>query len=225
MDNLLYIDEITIDRCIYILSERFKNKKIYTQLGGVLLSINPYQYFTGNDNIYQLDNTDTVHLFRTMDKVYEGMLNGESQTIIVSGESGSGKTETTKQMIQYLNHYNGNDGNNLLEKIEASGLVLEMFGNAATEKNHNSSRFGKFIDTYTESCDVRTRLLVIYEEFREFYKQYYSAKIPNLEEFIEYLRSRDYKIDEKGKNNIYIYGLKIKEDEDGQNEINDGNNI
>jgi len=181
MDNLLYIDEITIDRCIHILSERFKNKKIYTQLGGVLLSINPYQYFTGNDNIYQLDNNDTVHLFRTMDKVYEGMLNGENQTIIVSGESGSGKTETTKQMIQYLNHYNGNDGNNLLEKIEASGLVLEMFGNAATEKNHNSSRFGKFIELYYKEKECigmttnvylleKTRVLIPHGKFHVFNK-------------------------------------------------------
>jgi myosin heavy subunit len=181
MDNLLYIDEITIDRCIHILSERFKNKKIYTQLGGVLLSINPYQYFTGNDNIYQLDNSDTAHLFRTMDKVYEGMLNGENQTIIVSGESGSGKTETTKQMIQYLNHYNGNDGNNLLEKIEASGLVLEMFGNAATEKNHNSSRFGKFIELYYKEKECigmttnvylleKTRVLIPHGRFHVFNK-------------------------------------------------------
>ena len=168
MDNLLYIDEITIDRCISILSERFKNKKIYTQLGGVLLSINPYQYFTGNDNIYQLDNQDSVHLFRTMEKVYEGMINGENQTIIVSGESGSGKTETTKQIIQYLNHYNSNNVNNLLEKIEASGLVLEYFGNASTEKNHNSSRFGKFIELYykEKECIGMTTNVYLLEKTR-----------------------------------------------------------
>ena len=146
MDNLLYIDEITIERCITILNERFKNKKIYTELGAVLLSINPYQYFSGVDNIYDLENKDPVHLFRTMEKVYAGMLDGENQTIIVSGESGSGKTETTRQMIHYLNNYSSVD--NLLEKIEASCLVLEIFGNASTEKNHNSSRFGKFIELY-----------------------------------------------------------------------------
>jgi myosin heavy subunit len=188
MDNLLYIDEITIDRCIHILNERFKNKKIYTQLGGVLLSINPYQYFTGNENIYQLDNSDTAHLFRTMDKVYEGMLNGENQTIIVSGESGSGKTETTKQMIQYLNHYNQNNGNNLLEKIEASGLVLEMFGNASTEKNHNSSRFGKFIELYYKEKECvgmttsvylleKTRVLIPHGRFHVFNKHSEDVRI------------------------------------------------
>jgi phage/plasmid-associated DNA primase len=87
----------------------------------------------------------------------------------------------------------------------------------------SNDRFGKFIDTYTEPCDERSRLLVIYDEFKEFYKQYYSSKTPNLEEFIEYLRSRDYRIDEKGKNNIYIYGMKIKDDEEIQSEVNDDN--
>jgi hypothetical protein len=146
MDNLIYIDEISIDKCIIILNERFKNKKIYTGLGAVLLSINPYEYFTGKDNIYSLENKDSVHLFRTMEKVYNGMIDGENQTIIVSGESGSGKTETVKQIIHYLSNYSS--VNNLLEKIEASCLVLEIFGNASTEKNHNSSRFGKFIELY-----------------------------------------------------------------------------
>ena len=102
MDNLLYTEEITIDKCIMILDERFKNKKIYTGLGDVLLSINPYQYFSDDENIYSLENKDTVHLFRTIEKVYNGILDGESQTIIVSGESGSGKTETVKQIIHYL---------------------------------------------------------------------------------------------------------------------------
>jgi len=85
----------------------------------------------------------------------------------------------------------------------------------------SNDRFGKFIDTYTEPCDERSRLFVIYEEFKEFYKQYYSAKVPNLEEFIEYLRSRDYRVDERGKTNIYVYGIKIKADEEGQTEINE----
>jgi len=122
MDNLLYTEEITIDKCIMILDERFKNKQIYTGLGDILLSINPYQYFRDDENIYSLKNKDTVHLFRTIEKVYNGILEGESQTIIVSGESGSGKTETVKQIIHFLNNYSSVD--NLLEKIEASVLVL-----------------------------------------------------------------------------------------------------
>ena len=171
MDNLLYIDEITIDRCITILNERFKNKKIYTELGAVLLSINPYQYFSGVDNIYDPENKDPVHLFRTMEKVYSSMLDGENQTIIVSGESGSGKTETTKQIIHYLNNYSSVD--NLLEKIEASCLVLEIFGNASTEKNHNSSRFGKFIELYYKNkvCVGMTTSVYLLEKPRVLLKE------------------------------------------------------
>ena len=171
MDNLLYLDEISIEKCIIILNERFKNKKIYTGLGTVLLSINPYEYFSGIDNIYSLENKDSAHLFRTMDKVYHGILDGENQTIIVSGESGSGKTETVKQIIHYLNNYSSVD--NLLEKIEASCLVLEIFGNASTEKNHNSSRFGKFIELYYQNkvCVGMTTSVYLLEKPRVLCKE------------------------------------------------------
>lgn len=171
MDNLLYTEEITIDKCIMILDERFKNKQIYTGLGDILLSINPYQYFRDDENIYSLKNKDTVHLFRTIEKVYNGILEGESQTIIVSGESGSGKTETVKQIIHFLNNYSSVD--NLLEKIEASCLVLEMFGNASTEKNHNSSRFGKFIELYYQNavCVGMTTSIYLLEKPRVLNKE------------------------------------------------------
>jgi myosin protein heavy chain len=147
INNLLYIDEISLERCLEILKERFQNKKIYTQLGSVLLSINPYQYFIDDDNIYNFCNKDSVHIYKNIDIIIKNLLE-KNQMIIVSGESGSGKTETTKQIIHYLNYYIKDDSNNLLEKIEASGLVLECFGNAATQKNNNSSRFGKLIEIF-----------------------------------------------------------------------------
>ena len=147
INNLLYIDEISLERCLEILKERFQNKKIYTQLGSVLLSINPYQYFTDDDNIYNFCNKDSVHIYKNIDIIIKNLLE-KNQMIIVSGESGSGKTETTKQIIHYLNYYIKDNSNNLLEKIEASGLVLECFGNAATQKNNNSSRFGKLIEIF-----------------------------------------------------------------------------
>lgn len=147
INNLLYIDEISLERCLEILKERFQNKKIYTKLGSVLLSINPYQYFVDDDNIYNFCNKDSVHIYKNIDIIIENLLQ-KNQMIIVSGESGSGKTETTKQIIHYLNYYIKDSSNNLLEKIEASGLVLECFGNAATQKNNNSSRFGKLIEIF-----------------------------------------------------------------------------
>lgn len=153
MDNLLYLEDISVDNCIELIKHRFKNKKIYTQLGDVLLSVNPYQYFEGVNDIYTFENRDRVHLFRTLERAHAGMMDGTNQTIIVSGESGSGKTETSKKIVQFLNqlkisHEDDNDNMNILERIEASGLLLEYFGNAATEKNHNSSRFGKYIQLY-----------------------------------------------------------------------------
>jgi len=149
MDNLIYLDDITVDKCIELIRNRYNNKKIYTQLGAVLLSVNPYQYFDGVDDIYNFENSESVHLFRTLDKALAGMKDGKNQTIIVSGESGSGKTETTKQIVQYLNKLQiKTPDNEILQQIEAAGLVLELFGNAATEKNHNSSRFGKYIEIF-----------------------------------------------------------------------------
>lgn len=177
IDNLLYLEEINIENCIQTLETRFKKKKIYTRLGGILLSINPYQYFTGKDNIYDFENKDSVHIYRTLDTVFERLIE-KNQVIIVSGESGSGKTETTKQIIHYLNHRVS--GNSLVSKIEASGLVLEIFGNAPTQKNHNSSRFGKFIEVfYNDSLEClgmktsvylleKTRVLNI-EDFGKFH--------------------------------------------------------
>jgi myosin-5 len=139
-NNLLYIDEISLDRCLKVLEERFYNKKIYTKLGSILLSINPYGYFEDN-------NIDQVHLNKEVDNILKNLQN-KNQIIIVSGESGSGKTETTKQIIHYLNSCVKNSDNKLIEKIEASGIILEYFGNATTSKNTNSSRFGKLIEVY-----------------------------------------------------------------------------
>ena len=138
--NLLYIDEISLDRCMRVLEDRFYNKKIYTKLGSILLSINPYEYF--EDNI-----KDQVHLNKEVDNILKNLEN-KNQIIIVSGESGSGKTETTKQIIHYLNSCVKNGDNKLIERIEASGIILEYFGNATTSKNTNSSRFGKLIEVY-----------------------------------------------------------------------------
>ena len=138
--NLLYIDEISLERCIKVLEDRFYNKKIYTKLGSILLSINPYEYFED-------DFKDQVHLNKEVDNILKNLEN-KNQIIIVSGESGSGKTETTKQIIHYLNSCVKNSDNKLIERIEASGIILEYFGNATTSKNTNSSRFGKLIEVY-----------------------------------------------------------------------------
>lgn len=170
IDNLIYLDEITIDNVLHILQTRLYNKKIYTDLGSVLISINPYEYFTGNNDIYAFDNEShycEAHLWKTMKHIYhrlfDDVLQKPNQSIIVSGESGSGKTETVKQIIHFLQH--NTKSNELMSKIEASGHLLECFGNAVTSRNNNSSRFGKFIEVdYTSShgcCGMKTTIYLL----------------------------------------------------------------
>lgn len=156
IDNFIYLDDYSIEKIRTVLENRFYKKQIYTYFGNVLFSINPYQYFTGKEDIYSIDlyninknsNKNQAHLFNITENIVNkiGVLTG--QTIIISGESGSGKTETVKNIIHYLNHYTTNEKINLLERIEKSGLLLEQFGNAKTLRNHNSSRFGKYIQIF-----------------------------------------------------------------------------
>lgn len=184
IDNLLYIDEINIDKILSILDERYSKKNIYTYLGDVLISINPYKYYQGDENIYSFNKEyKEAHLWSKMNQIYKDLfINNTNQVILVSGESGSGKTETVKQIIHYLNQYTlANNNLQLLEKIEAAGLVLECFGNAKTEKNNNSSRFGKYIQVYYDNNKTclgmttkvylleRTRLLEKNNKFHIFY--------------------------------------------------------
>jgi len=79
----------------------------------------------------------------------------------------------------------------------------------------SNDRLGNFLNKCTENTSTKQRSMlgVIYQEFEEFYKLRYSGKAPNYDTFIEYLRSRDYRVEEKGKNNVYVYGLKIREEE------------
>lgn len=153
IDNFIYLNDYSIERICSILENRFQNRKIYSYFGNVLFSINPYQYFKGSDDIYNLDNykqnnNNSAHLYDITEKIINKIGIFKGQTIIISGESGSGKTETVKNIIHYLNHYTYNININLLERIEKSGLLLEQFGNAKTIRNHNSSRFGKFIEIF-----------------------------------------------------------------------------
>jgi myosin heavy subunit len=153
IDNFIYLDDYSIDKICSILETRFNKKKIYTYFGNVLFSINPYQYFTGNENIYNIDKyksngKNTAHLFNITENIVKKIGEIPGQTIIISGESGSGKTESVKNIIHYLNYYTANAKINLLEKIEKSGLLLEQFGNSKTLRNHNSSRFGKYIQIF-----------------------------------------------------------------------------
>ncbi|RWS30683.1 unconventional myosin-Ic-like protein [Leptotrombidium deliense] len=137
------------------LRKRFNEDLIYTYIGQVLVSVNPYK----NVNIYsptfveQHRNVNFYevppHIFAIADTCFHLMKDEcKDQCILISGESGSGKTEASKKILQYLaaasNHSIAVE--NVKNKLLQSNPVLEAFGNAKTNRNDNSSRFGKYMD-------------------------------------------------------------------------------
>uniref|UniRef100_H2YMX1 Myosin motor domain-containing protein n=1 Tax=Ciona savignyi TaxID=51511 RepID=H2YMX1_CIOSA len=137
------------------IKKRFKEKLIYTYIGSVLVSVNPYQQL-GFYTPYHMEKYQGVnfyemppHVYAIADNTYRSMRNESSnQCILISGESGSGKTEASKYILQYLSVCSAS--NEQVEYIKSrllqSNPVLEAFGNAKTHRNDNSSRFGKYMD-------------------------------------------------------------------------------
>ena len=136
---------------------RYKNELIYTYSGLFCIAINPYKRFP----IYTLRTMEIYvgkrrsecwpHIFGVAEAAYQGMNNsGINQSILITGESGAGKTENTKKVISYFaticSSGKRKEGEASLEdKIVQTNPVLEAWGNAKTVRNDNSSRFGKFI--------------------------------------------------------------------------------
>ena len=136
---------------------RYKNELIYTYSGLFCIAINPYKRYP----IYTLRTMELYvgkrrnecwpHIFAIAEGAYQGMTNtGDNQSILITGESGAGKTENTKKVISYFaticSSGKRKEGEASLEdKIVQTNPVLEAWGNAKTVRNDNSSRFGKFI--------------------------------------------------------------------------------
>ncbi|XP_021814771.1 myosin-9 isoform X4 [Prunus avium] len=128
-----------------------------TYTGNILIAINPFQSLSHLYDTVMMERYNGVpfgelgpHVFAIADAAYREMINeGKSNSILVSGESGAGKTETTKMLMRYLAYLGGNaaaEGRTVEQQVLESNPVLEAFGNAKTVKNNNSSRFGKFVE-------------------------------------------------------------------------------
>ncbi|EEB08545.1 myosin type-2 heavy chain 1 [Schizosaccharomyces japonicus yFS275] len=152
MAELTHLNEPSI---AYNLEQRYMSDLIYTYSGLFLVAINPYNLLPiYNKDIIQLYKDKTYgrkypHIFSVADLAYNNLLEKkEHQSILVTGESGAGKTENTKRIIQYLasvaNSSQYTEGQ-IEEQILQTNPILESFGNAQTVRNNNSSRFGKFI--------------------------------------------------------------------------------
>jgi myosin heavy chain 9/10/11/14 len=144
--NLSSLKIINIPSIMNVLKQRYEKDIIYTFNGNVLISINPFKKI---NNLYCFDkilNTQKPHIFSTAELAYKN-INKSNQAILVSGESGSGKTENTKYILKYLSNNYGID-ENISKNIILCNHLVECFGNAMTIKNDNSSRFGKFIKIF-----------------------------------------------------------------------------
>ncbi|KAE8603147.1 hypothetical protein XENTR_v10014237 [Xenopus tropicalis] len=150
--SLMYLNEATL---LHNIQVRYSKDKIYTYVANILIAVNPYfdvpkLYTSEQIKQYHGKSLGTLppHVYAIADKAFRDMkVLKMSQSIIVSGESGAGKTENTKFVLRYLTESYGS-GQDIDERIVEANPLLEAFGNAKTVRNNNSSRFGKFVEIH-----------------------------------------------------------------------------
>ncbi|KAL8092923.1 myosin-6-like [Apium graveolens] len=154
MTKLAYLHEPGV---LSNLKSRYDINEIYTYTGNILIAVNPFRRLPHLYDSHMMAQYKgaafgelSPHPFAVADAAYRVMINeGISQSILVSGESGAGKTESTKLLMHYLAYMGGRastGGRSVEQKVLESNPVLEAFGNAKTVRNNNSSRFGKFVE-------------------------------------------------------------------------------
>ncbi|KAJ8506026.1 hypothetical protein OPV22_006912 [Ensete ventricosum] len=154
MTKLSYLHEPGV---LQNLATRYELNEIYTYTGNILIAVNPFQRLPHLYDTHMMEQYKgatfgelSPHVFAVADVAYRAMINeAKSNSILVSGESGAGKTETTKMLMRYLAYLGGRsgiEGRTVEQQVLESNPVLEAFGNAKTVRNNNSSRFGKFVE-------------------------------------------------------------------------------
>jgi len=160
LDDLTQLTHLHEPAVLSSLQNRFDIDKIYTFTGPILIALNPFKSIPGLYSEEVLKSFLTPkplgkpHVFNTSNASYRGICDRhKSQTVLISGESGAGKTETTKFVMKFLAMAGASDGEvtNVEKQVLESNPLLEAFGNARTLRNDNSSRFGKFIELQFQS--------------------------------------------------------------------------
>uniref|UniRef100_A0A8C5B4E3 Myosin 1D n=1 Tax=Gadus morhua TaxID=8049 RepID=A0A8C5B4E3_GADMO len=155
--DFVLMDNVCMEDFMANLKLRFEKGRIYSYIGEVVVSVNPYRAMNiyGRDAVEQYRNRELYerppHLFAIADAAYKAMKRRNKDTcIVISGESGAGKTEASKYIMQYIAAITNPNQRAEVERVKnmllKSNCVLEAFGNAKTNRNDNSSRFGKYMD-------------------------------------------------------------------------------
>ncbi|CAL4159663.1 unnamed protein product, partial [Meganyctiphanes norvegica] len=237
MSNLTFLNDASV---LYNLKTRYQAELIYTYSGLFCIVVNPYKRFPIYTDracaIYTGKRRTEVppHLFAISDGGYQNMMTlKENQSILITGESGAGKTENTKKVISYFAFVGstgekakpGEEKKSLEDQIVSTNPVLEAFGNAKTTRNDNSSRFGKFIRIHFQpsgklsGADIENYLLeksrVVDQASEERgYHIYYNI----MSDYVPWLKKMchlsddiyDYKWQSKGK--VTVASINDKED-------------
>ncbi|XP_068426002.1 myosin IEb [Clinocottus analis] len=155
VDDMVLLSKINEDAITENLKKRYMDDYIFTYIGPVLISVNPFKqlpYFTDREvELYQgaAQYENPPHIYALADNMYRNMMiDSENQCVIISGESGAGKTVAAKFIMSYVSKVSGGGDKvqHVKDIILQSNPLLEAFGNAKTVRNNNSSRFGKYFE-------------------------------------------------------------------------------
>ncbi|XP_055063389.2 myosin-IIIb isoform X2 [Misgurnus anguillicaudatus] len=164
-EDLANLSELNEQSLLELLTARFKQNHIYTYIGDILVAVNPFKYLS----IYEREVSEQYkchekrslppHIFAVADRAYQSLLGRlatgpKNQCIVISGESGAGKTESTKLLLRHIMEL-CKANSQLEQQILQVNPLLEAFGNAQTVMNDNSSRFGKYVQLRFHNSSVK----------------------------------------------------------------------
>nr|XP_046173222.1 unconventional myosin-VIIa-like isoform X4 [Oncorhynchus gorbuscha] len=164
-EDLAALSDLDEQSLLETLSQRFKQDRIYTYIGDILVAINPFKYLplyvkeVSERYKYHEKSKLPPHIFAVADRAYQSMMGRlatgpRNQCIVISGESGAGKTESTKLLLRQIMEL-CRANSQLEQQILQVNPLLEAFGNAQTVMNDNSSRFGKYIQLRFHNSSVK----------------------------------------------------------------------
>ncbi|KAE8617189.1 hypothetical protein XENTR_v10009004 [Xenopus tropicalis] len=236
-EDLCGLPDLSERALLETLRTRFRQEKIYTYVGTILVAVNPFRFLPIYNPKYvkMYDNRRLgdrePHIYAVADAAYHAMLRRQrNQCIVISGETGSGKTQSTNFLIHHLTALSQKGYASGVEQIIlGAGPVLEAFGNAKTYQNNNSSRFGKFIQVnYHETGTVRgayvekyllekSRLVYQEQQERNYHVFYYllagASEEEKAEFHLEHPESYHYLNQRTRKPQRQVWGESYGEDE------------